>query len=244
MRRPVIGLTSYVEQAKWGAWDTRAVVVPWVYVESIQSAGARVVILPPDSVDSDVLDRLDALVMAGGADVDASLYGAEPHATADVPRTDRDSGEITAYRGARERDVPVLGICRGMQVMAVAEGGSLNQHLPDLVGDARHREALGTFSHHGATFTPGTLAASLVGANEATVNSSHHQSVADPGTLTVTGWADDGTIETVEDPTARFVLGVQWHPEQAGDDVSARLFGALVTAARERMAAREGVTAG
>ena len=236
MSRPVIGLTCYVEPARWGAWDTRAALVHWEYVESIENAGARVVILPPDSVDADVLDRLDGLVIAGGADVDPSRYGAEPHPTTDPPRHDRDAGEITLYRGARQRDLPVLGICRGLQVMAVAEGGHLIQHLPDVVGDARHREQLGTFSEHAATFTPGSLAATLVGSAQARVNSSHHQSVADAGTLTVTGWADDDTVEAAEDPTASFVLGVQWHPEQLTDPVSQRLFGAFVDAARQRVA--------
>jgi putative glutamine amidotransferase len=134
---------------------------------------------------------------------------------------------------AIKRGLPVLGICRGLQVMAVAEGGALHQHLPDVVGDARHREAFGTFSEHGATFTPGSLAHSLVGADEALVNSSHHQAVSHAGRLTVTGWAADGTIEAAEDPAARFVVGVQWHPEQAQDEVSARIFAALVAAAAD-----------
>lgn len=237
MSRPVIALTCYVEQTRWGAWDTRAAVLPWVYVEGLERAGARVVILPPDSVDADVLTRLDGLVIAGGADVDPARYGQEPHPTTDTPRHDRDGGEVTLYLGARELGLPVLGICRGLQVMAVAEGGSLIQHLPDVVGDSRHREELGTFSAHGATFTPGTLAATLVGAESSTVNSSHHQAVADAGRLTVTGWADDGTVESAEDPAARFVLGVQWHPEQSGDEASERLFAAFVEAARERMPA-------
>jgi len=240
MSRPVIGLTCYVEQARWGAWDARAAVLPSVYIESVERAGARVVILPPYSRDADVVTRLDGLVIAGGADVDPARYGHEPLPTTDVPRHDRDAGEITLYLGARAVGLPVLGICRGLQVMAVAEGGSLIQHLPDVVGDSRHREELGTFSAHGATFVPGSLAATLVGAESATVNSAHHQAVADAGRLTVTGWADDGTVESAEDPTARFVLGVQWHPEQSGDEASERLFAAFVEAARERMPATAG----
>jgi putative glutamine amidotransferase len=230
--RPVIGLTCYVEQARWGAWDQRAALIPWTYVARLEAAGARVVILPPDSTDADVLDRLDGLVISGGADVDPARYGQEPHATTDVPRLERDSGEVVLYQGARDRDLPVLGICRGLQVMAVAEGGSLVQHLPDVVGDTRHRDAPGTFNDHGATFAEGSLAAAVVGASAVVVNSSHHQSVADVGSLTATGWADDGTIETAEDPAARFVLGVQWHPEAAVDPaVSDRIFRALVQAA-------------
>ena len=230
--RPVIGLTCYVEPARWGAWDQPAALVPLAYVERLERAGARVVILPPDSLDDEVLDRLDGLVIAGGADVGPGHYGAEPHPTTDVPRTRRDAGELLLYRGARARDLPVLGICRGLQIMAVAEGGTLEQHLPDVVGDTRHREAPGTFNEHGARFAAGSLAAAVVGAQELVVNSSHHQAVADAGRLTVTGWSDDGTVETAEDPSGRFVLGVQWHPEAADDPaVSDRVFAALVAAA-------------
>jgi putative glutamine amidotransferase len=203
------------------------------YIESLERAGARAVILPPDSIDAEVLDRLDGLLLIGGADIGPANYGAEPHPTTDTPRTDRDAGEITLYRGARARHLPVLGVCRGLQVMAVAEGGRLHQHLPDVIGDAHHREQLGTFSEHPATFAPGTLAHQVVGTGEAIVNSSHHQSVADAGTLTVTGWADDGTVESAEDPSDPFVLGVQWHPEQLTTEVSQRLFEGFVEAARQ-----------
>ncbi len=233
--RPVIGLTCYVEQARWGAWDQRAALIPWSYVQRLEAAGARVVILPPDSTDADVLDRLDGLVISGGADVDPDRYGHEPHPTTDPPRLERDAGEIVLYEGARRRDLPVLGICRGLQIMAVAEGGTLVQHLPDHVGDTRHRDEPGTFNDHGATFAGGSLAADVVGAHDVVVNSSHHQSVADAGSLTVTGWADDGTIEAAEDPTGSFVLGVQWHPEAVEDPaVSDRVFAAFVRAAASR----------
>ena len=231
MSRPVVGLTCYVEPAAWGAWSTRAALIHTAYVDCLTEAGARVVILPPDDGD-EVLDRLDGLVIAGGADIDPAHYGHEPHATTDVPRADRDASELTLYRGARRRGIPVLGICRGLQVMAGAEGGHLHQHLPEVDGDLRHRDAPGTFSEHGATFTPGSLAARVTGSTTATVNSSHHQAVADAGALTVSGWADDDTIETVEDPSAPFVLGVQWHPEQGADDTSRRLFATFTDAAR------------
>jgi putative glutamine amidotransferase len=235
MSRPVVGLTCYVEPARWGAWHQPAALVPLAYVTRIERAGARVVILPPDSTDADVLDRLDGLVIAGGADVDPAHYGHDPHEATDDPRVERDAGELMLYRGARERDLPVLGICRGLQIMAVAEGGSLVQHLPDVVGDTHHRDAPGTFNDHGATFTAGSLAAVVVGAQEVVVNSSHHQSVADAGSLKVSGWADDGTIEAAEDPSAPFVLGVQWHPETVEDPaVSDRVFEAFVRAASDR----------
>jgi putative glutamine amidotransferase len=231
MSRPVIGLTCYVEPASWGAWNTQAALIHTAYTDALTDAGMRVVILPPDDSD-EVLDRLDGLVIAGGADIDPAHYGHEPHHTTDVPRTDRDESELVLYRGARRRDMPVLGICRGLQVMAVAEGGHLHQHLPDVVGNVRHRDAPGTFSEHGATFVAGSLAQRVLGCTEATVNSSHHQAVDNAGALTASGWADDGTIETAEDPAAHFVLGVQWHPEQSGDDMSRRIFAAFTEAAR------------
>jgi putative glutamine amidotransferase len=229
--RPVIGVSCYGERAQWGAWDIDAVVLHRDYVRSLEAVGAAVVVLPPledAGTATDVVARLDGLVLAGGADVDPASYGADPDPTTDRPRTDRDATEAGLWRAARARDLPVLGICRGMQVMAVAEGGSLIQDLPSAGYGLTHRERPGAFTEHGARFAPGSLAAAVLG-TELVVNSSHHQGVADPGTLTVTGWADDGTIEALEDPTAPFVLGVQWHPEMTEDR---RLFAALVTAAR------------
>lgn len=230
MSRPVIGVTTYNEPASWGAWNrVPAAELQWAYVSQLQNAGARVVLLPPDTTDVDVLDVLDGLVLTGGADVDARLYSAAPHETADVPRELRDASEIALYRGALVRGLPVLGICRGLQIMAVAEGGSLHQHLFDLTGDWRHREVAGTFVAHGARFAEGSAVAGIFGGTVMEVNSSHHQSVADPGRLTVTGWADDDTIEVCELAGHRFVLGVQWHPEVLDDP---RLFDAFVDACR------------
>jgi putative glutamine amidotransferase len=225
--RAVIGITSYLEPARWGAWDTRAVLIHEQYVAAVRAGGGTPVVLPPGE-DAEVLDRLDGLILTGGADVDPARYGAAADPTTDRPRTDRDASEATLYLGARERGMPVLGICRGLQVMAVASGGALHQDLPSLGSGSRHREAPGTFTEHGASFTDGSLVSRVLGTTAATVNSSHHQAVADPGSLTVTGWADDGTIEVCEDPSAGFVLGVQWHPEMTGDR---RLFTALVGAA-------------
>ena len=230
--RPVIGISCYGEQARWGAWDVDAVVLHRAYVRALESAGAAVVVLPPVADDGSVdaaVSRLDGVVIAGGADIDPAYYGAEPHETTDRPRTDRDSTERRIYASARQRGLPVLGICRGMQMMAVVSGGSLIQDLPSVGYGLLHREAPGTFTEHKASFVAGSLVAAVLGGTEAVVNSSHHQAVADAGTLTVTGHAEDGTIEVVEDPSARFVLGVQWHPEMADDP---RLFEALVAAAR------------
>jgi putative glutamine amidotransferase len=235
MNQPVIGLTSYLEPAKWGAWDQPAALIPWNYVNKLQAAGAAVVILPPDADSHTAIARLDGLVMAGGADIEPARYGAEHKEGTDKPRVERDASELGLYRAAREANLPVFGICRGLQIMAVAHGGSLHQHLPDLVGNTLHRDAPGTFNNHGATFTPGSLIAGLVGATEVTVNSSHHQAVDSPGNLTVTGYAEDGTVEVCEDPSAEFVLGVQWHPEFSDDEnISENLFRAFVKACSNR----------
>lgn len=235
MNQPVIGLTSYLEPAKWGAWDQPAALIPWNYVYKLQAAGATVVLLPPDADNHDAISRLDGLVMAGGADIEPARYGAAHQEGTDKPRVERDASELGLYRAAREAKLPVFGICRGLQIMAVAHGGSLHQHLPDVVGNTLHRDAPGAFNNHGATFTPGSLIAGLVGATEVTVNSSHHQAVDSPGDLTVTGYAEDGTIEVCEDPSAEFVLGVQWHPEFSNDEqVSDNLFRAFVKACANR----------
>jgi putative glutamine amidotransferase len=235
--RPVIGVSCYGERAAWGAWDVDAVVLHRAYVEALETSGAAVVIVPPvtdePSIDA-IVSRLDGLVLAGGADVNPADYGDAPHQTTDRPRLDRDRTERRLYRAARDEGIPVLGICRGMQVMAVESGGRLIQDLPDAGFGSTHREAPGTFTEHAATFVSGSLIARLLASTEATVNSSHHQAVGDPGTLTVTGHAADGTVEVLEDPDAAFVLGVQWHPEMSDDR---RLFEALVHAAHRRTAA-------
>ncbi len=240
MSRPVIGLSCYVEPAQWGAWQMPAALVPEWYLDLLHSAGADVAILPPDN-DPGVLDRLDGLALAGGADVDARLYGAEPHPSADLPRESRDASELALYRHARELRMPVLGICRGLQLMAVAHGGTLVQHVPDLDTETVHRERPGTFVGHSAGFAEGSLAAALLGAGPVAVNSSHHQSVDSPGDLTVSGWADDGTVEACEDPAADFCIGVQWHPEHPDRRAAdAPLLAAFVDAAsryRERLTA-------
>jgi putative glutamine amidotransferase len=228
MTRPLIGITAYVEQARWGVWDLRAVLVPEAYVRVVNAAGGRAIVLPPDAADAaDLVRRLDGLVLAGGADIEPARYGAEPHELT-VTRPDRDAGELAVLDAALDADLPVLGVCRGMELLAVACGGQLHQHLPDVLGGAnKHAPAPGVYGSHQAIFVPGSRAAALYGA-EAEVNSYHHQAVSDPGKLTVTGRADDGVIEALEHPDRRFVLGVQWHPEMAGD---VRPFKALVEAA-------------
>ena len=224
----MVGITSYVEQARWGVWDQPAVVLPLSYVQRVEAAGARAVVVPPspDGVDA-LAERLDGLVLAGGADLDPASYGEEPGAETVGLRPDRDAGEFPLLRAALERDLPVLGICRGMQLLAVASGGSLVQHLPDAVGHERHRPSPGVYGLHDVRLEPGSRVQGILG-DQVSVPSYHHQGIASAGSLTVTGWADDETPEVVEDPDKAFAVGVLWHPE-AGDDL--RLFQALVLAA-------------
>jgi putative glutamine amidotransferase len=225
---PVIGITSYVEQAKWGVWDQPAVVLPFRYVQRVEAAGARAVVLPPTGAcDGALLDRLDAVVFAGGADLEPGLYGAARHAETTGLRPDRDAAELPLMRSALDRDLPTLGICRGMQLMSVVCGGSLVQHLPEVFGHDRHRPAPGVYGSHDVRLEPGSRVHAILG-DRVNVPSYHHQGLADPGSLTVTGWADDDSPEVVEHPDRRFALGVLWHPE-AADDL--RLFEALIAAA-------------
>ncbi len=224
--RPVIGLTAYTEPAQWAAWHTDATLLHSWYPEAVIRSGGIPVLLPPqEDAAAALVSRIDALVLTGGPDISATMYGQDPHPENDTPRHLRDEFEVALYRQARAAGTPILGVCRGLQIMAVAEGGYLTQHLPE-VTDLAHRVRLGSFTEHMATFTPGSLLQRLLG-DEMIVNSSHHQAVVDPGRLTVTGRAADGTIEACEAP-GEFTLGVQWHPEHGGD---VRLFQALVDVA-------------
>jgi putative glutamine amidotransferase len=235
--RPVIGLCTALERAQWSVWDQEAVLLPRNYIDAVQRAGGLALMLPPDprAVDEpdEWLDRIDGLLLAGGADIDPATYGAEaaPETVGTVP--ERDTFEIALARRAMERDMPFLGICRGMQVMNVARGGTLIQHLPDDVGHEDHRRALGTFENadHDVRLADGSLAAKLTGEKIHATKSHHHQGVRDIGDgLDVTGWATvDDLPEVLEDPTRSFALGVQWHPE--ADDTSP-LIAALVEEAR------------
>ncbi|HEX5202340.1 MAG TPA: gamma-glutamyl-gamma-aminobutyrate hydrolase family protein [Actinoplanes sp.] len=226
--RPIIGITSYVAPATWGVWhDLPTALIPHDYVAAVREAGGRAVILPPDEQDADVLGVLDGLLLTGGPDLEPGWYGAEPEPLTES-HPERDAAEFLLTRRALEADLPVLGVCRGMQLLTVAAGGRLHQHLPDVLGHEAHRPAPGVYGRQDARFEPGSRIAALMGADVA-IHCYHHQGIADPGKLTVTGWAADGLPEAVEDPARRFVLGVQWHPEVVRDR---RLFGALVAAAR------------
>jgi putative glutamine amidotransferase len=229
MTAPVIGISAYREPARWGVWDMPAVLVPAGYVDHLAGAGGIPVVVPPGSaLHPELLDRLDGLVLAGGADLDPARYDQPPHAETAGWRPDRDTGELALLAGALDRDLPVLGICRGLQIMTVHAGGHLEQHLPDLVGHDDHRPAPGTFGSHEVRLAPGSVVQKVLG-DRTTVRSYHHQGVADAGSLAVAGWAHDDTVEAVEVPGRRFAVGVLWHPEAADDP---RLFEALVAAAR------------
>jgi putative glutamine amidotransferase len=236
---PVIGLCTALERARWSVWDAEAVLLPRSYVDAVQRAGGVALLLPPDPAaveDPDrVLDVLDGLLLAGGADMDPATYGAEPHAATAGTSPERDAFELALAARAMERDLPFLGICRGMQVMNVARGGTLNQHLPDDYGHEDHRRALGTFDNadHDVRLAKGSLAARVAREELHGTKSHHHQGVERIGDgLAVTGWATiDYLPEAIEAPGNRFALGVQWHPEA---DEASPLIAALVDEARQR----------
>jgi putative glutamine amidotransferase len=211
------------------------------YPAAVQRAGALALVLPPDeSAESDpdlLLDRIDALLVAGGADVDPASYGATPHPETGVVWPERDRFEIAMVRRAIGRRMPVLGACRGMQILNVALGGALHQHLPDVIGTDDHRHTPGAFGDHEVRLEPGSLAARAVGTERSVVKSHHHQGVAELGEgLVATGWAvEDDLVEAIELPGSAHVLGVLWHPEE---DEAGRVIGSLVEAARTKVGVR------
>jgi putative glutamine amidotransferase len=215
---PRIGLTLYRERAAWGVWDEPADLLPASYADSISAAGGVPLLLPPSATDLDsaaiaVLDGLHGLVLSGGADVDPELYSADRDPHTGVARPDRDAWETSLAHAALDRGVPVLAICRGMQVLNVALGGDLVQHLPDVVGSDLHCPAVGRHGKHDVTFAAESRVGAMFGAG-ATVATYHHQSVQRVGAgLVATGWATDGTVEALEHTGADWVVAVQWHPE-------------------------------
>ncbi len=243
MQRPVIGLCTALERARWSVWDQQAVLLPLNYVEEVNRAGGLAVLLPPDArlveQPDEALELLDGLLLAGGADIDPASYGQAPHVETQDAVPERDAFEIALTRAAIERDLPLLGICRGMQLINVALGGTLNQHLPERFGHELHRRVIGTFdgSDHDVEALDGTLAMDVIGAGAHATKSHHHQGVERVGDgLRVAARAPlDGLVEAIELPDRSFVLGVQWHPEA---DRASPVIGALVQAARAHSSAR------
>jgi putative glutamine amidotransferase len=241
--RVVIGICAAVERARWTVWDQTAVMTPRSYVEAVHRCGAMALMLPPDpglTADPDeALDLLDGLMLAGGSDIDPEFYGEPAHRLTVDTVPERDSFELAMTRRALELDLPVLGICRGMQVLNVARGGNLIQDVPERLGHSEHRRVSGSFdgADHLVRLTPGSLAARAAGEERHSTKSHHHQGVERIGAgLVVSGWSElDDLPEAIEDPTRTFALGVQWHPEA---DEKSRLIGELVAAAGGRRAQR------
>ena len=233
--RPVIGITTYLTQARFADWEVESALVPATYVRAIQRAGGRPVLVPPDDAVDETLEAVDGLLFSGGSDLDPETYGQEPHPQTNGIVRERDEAELALLSAALERDMPVLAVCRGSQVLNVALGGDLHQHLPELVGHENHKLVPTVFGDHDVELVQETRLGQLLG-ERAPVKSHHHQGFARLGRgLVEAAHAEDGTIEALEDPSKRFALGVLWHPE-AGED--GKLFEALVAHARDYRASR------
>ncbi|UUY03125.1 gamma-glutamyl-gamma-aminobutyrate hydrolase family protein [Svornostia abyssi] len=235
-RPPVIGIPTPQVRARWGPWDDEALVLPAGYVRAVHAAGGISLALAPGQPAgaAELLDLVDGLLLVGGTDVDPDAYDAAPHPETDAPDRDRDGFEFDLARAALARDLPLLAVCRGMQVLNVACGGTLVQHLPEQVGHEDHRRTRGSFADadHDVRLAPGSLAARVAGEETHAIKSQHHQAIDTVGDgLVVTGWAvGDDLPEAVERPANRFTLGVQWHPEE---DPDSPVIAALVAAARD-----------
>lgn len=240
---PVIGVTAADQRARWGYWDTEAALVPAAYLRALEDSGAVPVVLAPpaaarddvrssEAAASDVVRRIDALVLTGGADVDPALYGQAVHESSQQPEPARDAYELALLRECGRQGVPVLAICRGMQLLNVSRGGSLCQHLPDAGDGIDHMPEPGSFSPRRVRVAEGSRLAAALGRADPVVPCHHHQAVERVGHgLRVSARAEDGVVEAIEDPTSNFLIAVQWHPE-AGEDPS--LFRALVRASESR----------
>ncbi len=243
---PVIGITTYQDQAGWRGWNAHAALLPYVYVDAVRKAGGRAVLLPPGGSDAEARDTiagLDGIVVSGGPDIDPARYGAARHPKTQPPVRARDSWDLAVIASALSLAVPLLAICRGMQVLNVCRGGTLHQHVPDLVGHTRHNGPKAGFGRHSVQVAEGSVLGAILPSGEYfDVPTHHHQAVDLLGDgLAAVAWEEDGLIEAIEAGPSElggmsgFVLGVQWHPEQ-GDDP--RLFQALVSAAAERAPGR------
>jgi putative glutamine amidotransferase len=249
--KPIIGITTHEDDASWRNWSSRIAMLPAVYVSAVRRAGGRPVLLPPGGDDDEAsatVGGLDGLVVSGGPDLDPVRYGQARHPQTHAPMPVRDAWDLAVTGAALTQGVPLLAICRGMQVLNVRRGGTLHQHVPDLVGHERHSGGSGVYGRHKVRVSPDSMLAGILPEPDLfEVPTHHHQAVDLLGDgLRAVAWEEDGLIEAVEaghselDGLPGFVLGVQWHPEQ-GDD--ARLFGALVSAASERAGTRARVLA-
>ena len=229
--KPVVGITSYAEEVTWGAWVEEAALVPLSYVRAIERAGGRPLVIPPsEGAIEETLAVLDGILFSGGSDLDPALYDAEAHPETQGVHEARDRAEMALLAAALERDMPVLAVCRGSQVLNVARGGDLVQHLPEVLGHEEHKHTPGEYSDHEVTLEPDTRVGGLLG-ERTPVKSHHHQGFGRIGEgLRTAGYAEDGTVEALEDPSKRFAVGVLWHPEE-GEDMA--LFEALVEQAAQ-----------
>lgn len=234
MARAAIGISTAVERVRWDPWDDVATLLPRSYADAVQRAGGLALLLPPDPGAAEepdpLLDRIDGLILGGGSDLDPSFYGAEPHPETGRTWPERDGFEIALAQRAIERELPVLGICRGMHVLNAALGGNLHQHLPDVLGHGDHRHTPGAFGDHEVRLEPGSLAAKAAGTSRLAVKSHHHQGVDQLGDgLVASGWSHgDDLVEALELAEHPFALGVLWHPEE---DSGSNVIPSLVAAA-------------
>jgi gamma-glutamyl-gamma-aminobutyrate hydrolase PuuD len=228
--RPLIGITTDIQKAAFGAWEEESALVPTDYTRAVEAAGGRPLLIPPsDDGLEETLEVLDGIVFSGGSDVGPDTYGHDPHPETKGVLEARDKAELTLLHAALERDMPVLAVCRGSQILNVGLGGDLVQHLPDVVGHDDHKHTPGEYADHDVSVDPGTRLGALLG-DHAPVKSHHHQGFGRIGSgLREAAHAEDGTVEALEDPSRRFALGVLWHPE-AGEDT--RLFEAFIEEAR------------
>ena len=246
MRGGAIGICAALERARWGPWEDTVTMLPSSYAAAVQAAGGVALLLPPDEAATEapdpLLDLLDALILAGGSDVDPVTYGAAPHPETSSTWPERDRFEVALARRALERDLPLLGVCRGMEILNVALGGTLIQHLPDALRSDAHRHTPGAFADHAVRLEPGSLAATAAAAppaddNAIAVKSHHHQGVDELGEgLLASGWSvSDDLVEAIELPGHRFALGVLWHPEEEGESP---VIASLVDASRSAVGLR------
>lgn len=230
---PRIGVSTYLERAQQGVWDVRAAFLPDVYLNAVTASGGVALLLPPqaEQVADIAVAGLDGLILTGGADVQPELYGAERHPQTDAARVDRDAWELALFRAAERRRLPVLAICRGLQLVNVARGGTLQQHLPESLGTDRYRIGGGVFAENEVAIEAESTLSQILGDETYPVHSYHHQGIGRLGDgLAVSARSDDGLVQAFEGVGDGYLVGVQWHPEENTDD--RRLFEDLVSQAR------------